>query len=337
MEFSGCIDEPTRGARCYRQRIPVRGWVFAGRRHSSLQRISVSLDDQEIGSTPFLYERADVSAALSLPPQTATGFRLLACVLDPRVNGTDHTLVVRAHFTDHTAVDLDRIPLSFFARDFTDAPYGDLCNPQKTAPLQRSHIYSSGRPAEHASPDCVELVSAYLKPGYSILDVGCGIGAYAAPLQERGFRWTGCEIAPRCLEILRQRRLSVRPIRRPLLPFLRSRLPAGDREFDAAIAIEVLEHTRDPDAFVREIARVARHRALFSVPNLEILPFLADRLAAPWHILEGDHRNFYTRFNLRALLTRHFRHVDILDYAPHPLASPDGLLLGYHLLAICSV
>lgn len=40
-----------------------------------------------------------------------------------------------------------------------------------------------------------------------------------------------------------------------------------DRSFDAVVALEVLEHTRNPVAAIREIARVAAREIIVSVPN----------------------------------------------------------------------
>jgi hypothetical protein len=77
-----------------------------------------------------------------------------------------------------------------------------------------------------------------------------------------------------------------------------------------------------------------RARALFSVPNMEILPYLHDWGVVPWHLLEGDHKNFFTRASLQALLWKYFRHVEIFPYGEHPLKSRDGIPLHVHLFAV---
>jgi 2-polyprenyl-3-methyl-5-hydroxy-6-metoxy-1,4-benzoquinol methylase len=179
------------------------------------------------------------------------------------------------------------------------------------------------------------LFASQFITGRDVLDVGCGVGAYHDPVRALGHAWIGCETSLECLHGLALRSRPHRAIRLPRLRWSRYRLPAADGEFDAALAIEVLEHVREPQAFLAEVARVTRRQAFFSVPNLENLPFLSDRLVAPWHLLEGDHRNFFTRFNLRPLLAGYFRSVEILDYGHQPLSSPDGLPLPYHLFAVC--
>jgi hypothetical protein len=96
----------------------------------------------------------------------------------------------------------------------------------------------------------------------------------------------------------------------------------------------VVEHVKDPESFLREIARITRGRALFSVPNMELLPYLYDWRVVPWHLLEGDHKNFFTRGSLRALLTRFFSRVEIFPYGEHPLKTRDGVPLYVHLFAV---
>jgi hypothetical protein len=144
-----------------------------------------------------------------------------------------------------------------------------------------------------------------------------------------GHDWLGLEANPHCCGILKRRELPFRKV-----DLGSADLPCGDAEYDSAICIEVLEHTANPEKFVAEISRIIRDRALFSVPNLELLPYLYDWRVVPWHLLEGDHKNFFTRASLRALLTRFFRHVEIFPYGEHPLRTRDDIPLYVHLFAV---
>jgi SAM-dependent methyltransferase len=173
------------------------------------------------------------------------------------------------------------------------------------------------------------LLQAYLPAGASVVDVGCGAGAFGPPLIAAGHDWLGLEANPHCCEILTRRELPFRKV-----DLESPRLPCGDAEHDSAICIEVLEHTKDPGTFVAEISRIIRGRALFSVPNLELLPYLYDWRVVPWHLLEGDHKNFFTRTSLRILLGRFFRRVEIFPYGEHPLRTRDGVPLYVHLFAV---
>lgn len=334
MTLQRAIDLPRPGQACYRQAVPVEGWVYVGDRQSQLRRIRVLGPGGEIGATEIVHPRADVAQALGLTPDLPLGFRLLGVMRATQPPGRC-PLEIEAGFADGGTEVLARIEIDILPNDYTSAPFGDLCNPQRVGLLHREHLYSSGYPSPTASPECVQLLAEYLPPARTVFDVGCGIGAYCDPLRARGFDWTGCETSRECVRQLTVAGRPHRPMPRRLTPWSRYRLPARDGEFDAAIAIEVLEHVQDPQPFLREISRVARQRVLFSVPNLETLPFLSDRLVAPWHLLEGDHRNFFSRFNLGPLLRAHFRRVELLGYGRQPLTSPEGVPLPYHLFAIC--
>ena len=337
MQIASVVDQPREGEFHYRQRIPVQGWVYAGYRHDKIKRISVHAPSGEIGSTSRLYPRADVALANQLTPEVRTGFRLLA-VLDPAspppaVVGIE----VRVEFTDGTTIPLAGIHIQILPNDHTGGPFGMLCNPRQTGVLHREQLYPSSQPDEPANTDCIDLLTDYLPAGASLLDVGCGNGTYCEPLRARGFSWIGCETSLSCVHELALNSRPHRVIRQPFWPWSKYRLPANDREFDAAIALQVLTHLPKPDFFLAEMARVTRRQAFFSVPNLETLPYLAGRLVAPRHLLEGGQQNFFTRFNLRPLLLRHFQSVEILDFGRQPLTTADGLPLPCHLLALCEV
>src|SRR5438874_1777245 len=113
-----------------------------------------------------------------------------------------------------------------------------------------------------------------------------------------------------------------------------SSFPHGNEEFDEVICIEVLEHIEDPKSFLQEVSRVVRKRTLFSVPNIEVIPYFKDWEAVPWHLLEGDHKNFFTRASLRELLAPHFSRVEVFSYIEHPLRTRDGIALHAHLCAV---
>ena len=174
----------------------------------------------------------------------------------------------------------------------------------------------------------LRLVQEYLPASASVVDVGCGAGAYGPALIDAGHQWLGLEIDLACLEILSRRNLPHRAVQSD------AAFPCRDEEFDHAICIEVLEHIEEADAFLREIVRSIRGRSLFSVPNIEVLPYFSDWQVVPWHLLEADHKNFFTRTNLHGLLARHFQRVEVFSYAEHPLRTPEGVALHAHLFAV---
>jgi SAM-dependent methyltransferase len=101
--------------------------------------------------------------------------------------------------------------------------------------------------------------------------------------------------------------------------------------FDVALLLDVLEHTPDPDAFLRDA--VARLRpgglALLSVPNVAHWSMRAMLLAGEFRyasrgILDRSHMRFFTRRSLRDLVRAVGLAVEVEDgsIAPVELAVP---------------
>ena len=53
--------------------------------------------------------------------------------------------------------------------------------------------------------DAMSYFSPYIKPGGSVLDVGCGVGIAMSVLAKKGFKVTGIEISPKMAEFTRRR------------------------------------------------------------------------------------------------------------------------------------
>ena len=139
----------------------------------------------------------------------------------------------------------------------------------------------------------------------ALLEVGCGAGRFLRALQlsRPQLVLTGVDVSRAALQRLAQ-----------LAPDLSTRvvegaaLPATDGEFDAVLALDVLEHVSDPDAMLAEIWRVL---APGGVVHLHV-PCEADPLCL-WRWLPGQSgpralkRRFgghVQRFRRRELLAR---------------------------------
>jgi SAM-dependent methyltransferase len=96
----------------------------------------------------------------------------------------------------------------------------------------------------------------------TILDAGCGNGAFANALASR-YQVTGLDSSAVALSHVRCSTVQADC----------AAMPLADRSFDLVLCSEVLEHLDDATlaATVREIARVARRHVLLSVPNREQL------------------------------------------------------------------
>jgi ubiquinone/menaquinone biosynthesis C-methylase UbiE len=84
-----------------------------------------------------------------------------------------------------------------------------------------------------------------------LLDLGCGGGAHALVLEERGWTVTGVDVSPAQLDLARARGIDA-------VQADAARLPFEDASFDAAISVFTHTDMDDFAAAMREVARVLR-------------------------------------------------------------------------------
>jgi SAM-dependent methyltransferase len=143
-------------------------------------------------------------------------------------------------------------------------------------------------------PERVELLDRYVV-GRTVLDAGCGGGAFVDYLARKGFDATGVDKHAVFLGVAEERGFKGRFLQADLT----DRLPFPDRSFDTTICFDVLEHVADDSAAVRELARVTRRRLLVTVPQ-EDRWMPGYRLAFSTY-RDPTHLRYYTPDSLRAL------------------------------------
>jgi SAM-dependent methyltransferase len=268
-----------------------------------------------------------VDAALALAPGTAVGFALDCSVPAILRNRPGLVVTVEAVARDGRREVIGTRNLRYSIHDYRTSALGYILEPGYESIVRREFLYGSGPPSPVASPECADLIFRYIRAGDRVLDVGCGIGAYGRVFRERGQPWTGCEVQADFVETARADGLDAHLMTNGKLPF-------PDGAFDAAIAIEVIEHVDDLAPLLSEMARVAPRMALFSVPNIETLPVTGAFYALPWHMLESTHVNFFTHASLAAALRPYYSEVEVYEYGQLVLLkSEDGLPLNNHLFA----
>jgi SAM-dependent methyltransferase len=141
----------------------------------------------------------------------------------------------------------------------------------------------------------------------SLLDVGCGEGVLTHQWAQRlgdQRRVVGIDLDDPALHAEWAKRsapnLEYRVMKAENLPF-------ADDEFDAATAIEVLEHVPDAEHTVAEMARVAKRWLLASVPREPLWRGLNMARGAYWKDLGNTpgHLNHWSKRSFVALLSRH--------------------------------
>jgi SAM-dependent methyltransferase len=182
--------------------------------------------------------------------------------------------------------------------------------------------YRDADPMEQVDAALVDFVAAHA--GRAVLDLGCGLGGYSRALAERGFELRGLDVVPDYVE--RARSLGV-----DAELYDGQRIPMKDGSVDTVMLLEVLEHLDDPARLLREARRVARNGVLVTTPNCT-----QDFGEVPvefTHMLDVDHRQFFTASSLGRLLDDVFGSSVVEQTAPidRHLA---GILLPQPLRAV---
>ncbi|MBF0480758.1 MAG: class I SAM-dependent methyltransferase [Desulfovibrionaceae bacterium] len=107
------------------------------------------------------------------------------------------------------------------------------------------------------------MMSSWPRRGQRLLDIGCGPGIFANVLHRDGFDVSAVDNSPVMLEAARARLGGAVDLHLADA----AHLPFDDKQFDYAVLLSVLEFCDDPDAVVREAARVSRKGLLIGFLN----------------------------------------------------------------------
>ena len=126
----------------------------------------------------------------------------------------------------------------------------------------------------------------YLKPGNSVLDVGCGLGYGLEILANRARRLAGIEIDQRAV----RKGLGLIGHIHGLVEIRQYngvQIPYNAGAFDLVTCVDVLEHVRDYMALIQEMVRTAASIVLISTPNRRPEFTRSNgKPKNPWHLRE---------------------------------------------------
>jgi len=143
------------------------------------------------------------------------------------------------------------------------------------------------------------------------LDIACGAG-YGLPILAGTVKYIiGVDIeAPALLSALDE----IIGVTASLVRASGCRLPFRDHAFDGVTSFETIEHLHDRETFVSELARVLAPGGvcILSTPNAIYTRPVNGKPRNPYHIHE------YVPSELRALLAKYFKSVDLLGQCLRP-------------------
>jgi SAM-dependent methyltransferase len=142
-----------------------------------------------------------------------------------------------------------------------------------------------------------------------VLDFGCGTGHGTAEMAATCAAAVGVDVSPQAIEYARSRYPSSN-VRYRVIPRIEVEpLPFEDHSFDAVVSIQVIEHIRDPLAYLAEARRVLRHPGtiVIATPDRTSRLFPFQKPWNPFHVVE------YAADGLRELVATEFDAVEILN------------------------
>jgi len=167
----------------------------------------------------------------------------------------------------------------------------------------RDDVYQIGFPAKPGEHYRAFVRFASKHAGKTILDLGCGYGAYSLALAGEGRECVGGDVN---MTYLASASVSGLPV-----VAVDAVLPFPDRSFDTVMLLEVVEHVPKLEAILKEAFRVARRNVLVTVPNSEGLDRLQQNDVTYAHMLSSDHVHFFDPASLKELLGRFGEQVEV--------------------------
>jgi SAM-dependent methyltransferase len=150
--------------------------------------------------------------------------------------------------------------------------------------------------------------SGAVRPPEAVLDVGCGNGSLLLALQERwpAARVAGCDPSRESAAYAASAGLDV-------WQGSSATLPAG-RQVDLVVSVNVLEHTEDPDAFLRQLRGAL-------APDGTLVVICPDGRVPGVELLIADHLHSFTPEHVRQLVSRAGLATRSIEPAPSILGS----------------
>ena len=135
--------------------------------------------------------------------------------------------------------------------------------------------------------------------GGRLLEIGCGDGDFLVEAEGVGFHVTGVEYAPAACDQARARLQRGEIICGEL-----EKAGLDDAQFDLCVLSDVIEHVRDPLAFLREIHRLLKPGGAIFIATPSLASWSAKLLKRNWMEFKPEHLTYFEPKTLETALFR---------------------------------
>jgi 2-polyprenyl-3-methyl-5-hydroxy-6-metoxy-1,4-benzoquinol methylase len=145
-------------------------------------------------------------------------------------------------------------------------------------------------------------------PGGRLLEVGCGDGDFLVEAEEAGFLVTGVELAPAACEQARTR-LKHGEVVCGLL----ESSGLAEEQFDLCVLSDVIEHVRDPLAFLQNIHRLLKPGGAIFIATPSLASWSAKLLRQNWMEFKPEHLTYFDPQTIQTALLKTGYHEVIVQ------------------------
>jgi ubiquinone/menaquinone biosynthesis C-methylase UbiE len=200
----------------------------------------------------------------------------------------------------------------------------------KTFPIDEAMARSVGGGGydDNGKIECDALIAAGLRPGHSVVDIGCGSGRLSTQLSQKfgaSITYLGIDVVPELLAYARSK--ASEAYRFHLTEGLG--IPTGDNSIDFVAAFSVFTHLKhhETEAYLRQAARVLRRGGILLFSFLE-LPLHRREFAYTVVVTLLRRRKVQNHFLSRWRINRWARTLgfSVETIGPHPIGQSVAIL-----------